>query len=154
MIATLRQMFPDCAIGFSDHSPGWAMDVAALTLGAALIEKTITLERTRRAPEHIMSLEPQEMRAFVETIRAVEGAMGRPRRSMGPDELERRQRARRSAFLAEEAKKGQWLQSLAIIWRRPGCGIAPPDYEKLTDARLIHDLPAGHMINQTDLEFK
>src|SRR6185369_17740031 len=85
MITTLRQMFPDCAIGFSDHSPGGAMDIAALALGAALIEKTITLDRTRRAPEHIMSLEPQDMRDFVAIIRAVEAAMGRPRRTMGPE---------------------------------------------------------------------
>ena len=69
IIQTMRQMFP-FPIAFSDHTPGATMDIAAVAVGANLVEKTITLDRTTRSIEHIMSLEPQDMAAFVQSIAA------------------------------------------------------------------------------------
>ena len=102
-------MFP-YPIAYSDHTPGWDMDIAAVALGVDLIEKSITSDRTIRSVEHIFSLEPSDMAAFIRTIRDVETAMGRNRRMMFPAELERRATVRRSAHLKASVKAGTLLQ--------------------------------------------
>lgn len=152
VVRTLKQMFP-YPIAYSDHTPGWEMDVAAVALGADLVEKTITMDRTTRGIEHIMSLEPREMAAFVRTVRDVERAMGSSRRVMQPAEIAKRRAVRRSAFLAAPAKRGVRLRDLAVEFRRPGDGIAPDRYEDLLDAVLRRDLAAGHRLALEDLEW-
>lgn len=81
VLTTLKQMF-DYPVAFSDHNPGAAMDIAAAALGVNMLEKTITLDKTIKSPEHIMSLEPDEVLNFVQTIRNVETALGTKRRFM------------------------------------------------------------------------
>jgi sialic acid synthase SpsE len=106
IIPTLKRMFPSLPIGFSDHTPGRDMDVAAVALGANLVEKTITLDRSQRSPEHMFSLEGvKEMTEFVQAIRDVERAMGSNRRYMTAKEREKRKAGRRSLYDGE--------------WRRP-----------------------------------
>jgi N,N'-diacetyllegionaminate synthase len=151
IIETLRQMFP-YPVAFSDHTPGATMDIAAVAVGANLVEKTISLDRTTRSVEHVMSLEPPEMKEFVTTIAELERAMGSPRRIMHAAEHKRRLAIRRSAFLDGPAKAGQRLQDAKVMFRRPGYGIAPDVYETLTEARFRRDLPRGHMVVATDLE--
>ncbi len=119
IIQTLKKMFP-YPVAFSDHTPGWEMDVAAIAMGANLVEKTITEDRMTRSIEHIFSLEPVDMKAFVRVIRDVETAMGSPRRILHPEEIERRRAIRRSAFLAKPARAGQTPAELDIDFRRPG----------------------------------
>jgi N,N'-diacetyllegionaminate synthase len=150
VITTLQQMFP-YPIAYSDHTPGWDMDIAAVTLGASLVEKTITLDCTTRAVEHIMSLEPPEMRTFIRAIRDLETALGSPRRVMHADEIKRRQNVRRSMYLKAEAKAGMRLADAAIDFRRPGFGIGPEMYDTLADRRFKSDLPAGHLLALADL---
>lgn len=150
IISTMRQMFP-YPIAFSDHSAGATMDIAAIAIGANLVEKTITLDRTTRSIEHIMSLEPEDMQGFVETVRAVERAMGQPRRIMHPEEMKRRMAVRRSAFLTAPVSAGQSLASAEVTFRRPGYGIGPDTFEQLQDVTFRHDLPAGHMLMASDL---
>jgi len=150
IIPTLKRMFPYPA-AFSDHTPGRDMDVAALALGANLLEKTITEDRMTRSVEHVFSLEPQDMRGFIQTIRDVEAALGSNRRILHPAELEKRKRIRRSVYLQHEGRAGQKLRDVAVEFRRPGFGIAPDRYEELLDATLTHDLPAGHRLSLHDL---
>ena len=150
IIPTLKRLFP-YPIAYSDHTPGSDMDVAAVALGANLVEKTISEDRTIRSIEHVMSLEPGEMEAFVRTIREVEQALGAPRRILHPEERARRQAIRRSVFLEKDADKGSRLGDLAVAFRRPGTGISPDAYEGLLDARLRSDLPQGHRLSLTDL---
>ena len=85
IIQTLKKMFP-YPIAFSDHTPGNEMDIAAVVFGANMVEKTITRERMRPSVEHIMSIEPKEMKDFVRTIRELEKALGSGRRIMHNDE--------------------------------------------------------------------
>ena len=151
IITTLRQMFP-YPVAFSDHTPGAIMDIAAVALGANLVEKTITLDRTARSVEHIMSLEPAEMAQFVQTIADLERAMGTPRRIMHESERTRRLAIRRSAFLVAAAKSGERLHDAKVMFRRPGFGLPPDQYETLPDARFRKDCPAGHMVTIVDLE--
>ena len=127
------------------------MDVAAVALGAKMVEKTITLDRTTRSCEHIFSLEPGEMDGFVRIIRDVETAIGNPRRILHPEERARRVNIRRAAFLPNGGRAGDRLGDLEAEFRRPGEGIAPDLYEALAEQRLAADLPAGHKLRFEDL---
>jgi sialic acid synthase SpsE len=151
LIPTLKRLFP-YPVGFSDHTPGWDMDIAAVALGADLVEKTITEDKTTRSVEHIMSLELAEMKAFVRKIKEVEIALGQCRRILLPDELEKRKAIRRSAFLKRPVLKGQLVSSTEIEFRRPGYGISPKEFEKVQEEVFSRDLPAGHMIRFQDLK--
>lgn len=142
MLPSLKQLFA-CPVAFSDHTPGWEMDVAAVALGANLVEKTITEDRTIRSVEHIMSLEPDEMRQFVETIRSVETALGQTRRILSDTEKRNRIRVRRSVYLVEPVKAGQRLADARVQFLRPGFGLAPDQYEAMLEYRFRVDLPAG-----------
>lgn len=152
IIPTLQRLFP-FPVAFSDHTPGWVMDVAAVALGAKLVEKTITEDRTTRSVEHVMSLEPAEMAEFVSTIREVETALGQPRRVLHPAEREKRESLRRSIFLAAPARAGERLDAVAVEFRRPGHGIPVDRYAEFGAARLRRDLPAGHRLAMGDLDF-
>lgn len=151
IIQTLRQMFP-YPVAFSDHTPGAVMDIAAVAAGANLVEKTITLDRMARSVEHVMSIEPPEMAQFVKTIADVERAMGVPRRILHAAEEKRRSAIRRSVFMDKPGKVGDRLHDCKVMFRRPGYGLGPDQYERMTEARLRHDLPAGHMVVMSDLE--
>jgi N,N'-diacetyllegionaminate synthase len=151
IIETMRQMFP-FPIAFSDHTPGATMDIAAVAMGASLVEKTITLDRMTRSIEHIMSLEPQHMAQFVQTIADVERAMGTPRRILHDAERKRRFAIRRSVFLESPVKAGDELGKAKVVFRRPGFGLGPDQYEQSSGARFRHDLPAGHRVSAGDLE--
>lgn len=150
IITTLKQMFP-FPIAFSDHSPGHDMDVAALAMGANLLEKTITEDRTTRSVEHLFSLEQEEARHFVDTMRLIELALGNPLRKMHPDELVNRKRVRRSAYLRKNAKMGSQLSAADVDFRRPCIGISPDQYEQLVGHVLVRDMAAGAVITASDL---
>jgi sialic acid synthase SpsE len=138
-------------IAFSDHTPGWEMDIAAISMGANIIEKTITLDRTTRSCEHIMSLEPPEMKVFVKVIREVEIAFGKSRRVMSAEELERRDAIRRGAFLTRGVSAGERLERKDLDFRRPGHGIRPDEIQYFLGMRFARDLENDHMLTQEDL---
>jgi sialic acid synthase SpsE len=149
-IPTLKRMFA-YPVAFSDHTPGDEMDIAAIALGANLLEKTITEDRMTRSVEHVFSLEPNEMKKFVQTIREVECALGKPRRELHEEEIIKRDAIRRSVYLKKSARAGTKLSECEIEFRRPGYGISPDRYETLVDKRLKHDLEANHRIDISDL---
>ncbi len=142
MLKTLKVMF-GVPVAYSDHTPGVDMDVAAVALGANLVEKTITLDRTTRSVEHVMSLEPKDMKAFVNTIRDVERAMGGSRRVLTPEEYANRDKVRRSAILKEPVKAGQKLTDANVYFSRPGFGLRPDQYEEMLSFEFIEDVNAG-----------
>lgn len=150
MITTIKQMFPYPA-AFSDHTPGWHMDVAAVALGANLIEKTITKDRCTPSVEHIFSLEEDDAKEFVRIIREVETGLGSSRRSLHPSQRQSRNKIRRSAFLTADVKKGEKLSEVNIEYRRPGDGIAPDYLDDLNDLTFSNDLKAGHKLAMSDL---
>ena len=127
------------------------MDVAAVALGANLVEKTITEDRTTPSVEHIMSLEPDEMASFVQTIRDLEVAMGQSRRIMSGVEKKKRLNVRRSLILDQDVKKGQSLSEVKVKFQRPGYGIAPDKYETMLDMKFCDDLPREHVVSLHDL---
>lgn len=150
MIKTLKQLFP-YPIAFSDHTPGWEMDVAAVALGANLLEKTISEDRTTRSVEHVFSLEPHEMKQFIHVIRDVETALGSYRRSLHAEELQKRQRVRRSVWIKNGAKEGQRLRDVEVEFRRPGFGITPDRYEEMLEMVFTNTIQPNTQLNLSDL---
>jgi N,N'-diacetyllegionaminate synthase len=150
IIPTLKDKFK-CPAAFSDHTPGWEMDVAAVALGANLVEKTITEDRTTRSVEHVMSLEPSDMSDFVRVIRDTETALGQSERILAPEELERRKAIRRSLHLTSAVSAGMSLRDASYEFRRPGTGVEPDRYEIFLDYVFQTDLPAGHRLQENEL---
>lgn len=151
VIGTLKRMF-DYPIAFSDHSPGWEMDIAAVALGANLVEKTITLDSTTRSVEHIMSLEPQEMRAFVQLMRELPLVLGLRRRLMGPEERRKSMSMRRSIFAKRDIIPGETIVEDMLDYRRPGYGIPPSHAEQVLGLTCQRPVQVGGMIRWGDLE--
>jgi sialic acid synthase SpsE len=150
MIQTLKQMFP-FPVAFSDHTPGWDMDIAAVALGADLLEKTITLDRCKRSVEHMFSLEGAEMSAFVRAIRDVETALGEPRRRFSDEERQKRLATRRSIFLSRPKRAGERIGLDDLDFRRPGYGIPPTEVDRLVGQTAARDLVEGTMLNWADV---
>lgn len=150
MIPSLKTTF-GCPAAYSDHTPGWEMDIAAVAIGANLVEKTITEDRCTRSVEHIMSLEPPEMKDFIRAIREVEEAMGSTRRILSIDEKKKRLGIRRSVYLEKDVEAGQRLGDAVVSFKRPGYGISPEVYETLIDLRFRTGLPVGHRLTIQDL---
>ncbi|MGR2736820.1 N-acetylneuraminate synthase family protein [Billgrantia sp. Q4P2] len=149
MLPALKKLF-NCPVAYSDHTPGELMDVAAIALGANLVEKTITEDRTTRSVEHIMSLEPDEMASFVRTIRDVERAMGSTRRVMSDEEKIKRLNIRRSLILDEDVEAGSKLKDVKYKFKRPGFGIAPDEYEAFLESEFKKGLSKGHVVMLED----
>jgi sialic acid synthase SpsE len=143
-----------CPVAFSDHTPGWDMDIAAVALGANLIEKTITEDRTQRSPEHVMSLEPSDAGGFVKAIRELEIAMGSNRRTMTKEEKSARALRRRSAIAMNNYPAGTPLDQMALDYARPGNGLAPDEVEKMNGAYLSEGIAAGALLTLQHLRFR
>jgi len=151
VISTLRKTFR-YPIAFSDHSTGHDMDIAAVSLGASMVEKTITLDRTIRSPEHIMSLEPDEAADFVRRIRDLEKALGNSRRLLTTEEKEKRMIARRSLFAAVDLQAGQILLQKMVKYSRPGDGIAADQDKLVLGRRLKHNISKNTKLQFSDFE--
>lgn len=136
ILEVYRRIFP-YPIGFSDHSPGFEMNVAALALGADFIEKTITFDKNAPGPEHIMSLGPDELGAFVACLRQVEQALGDPYvRILDEAGKQAMLKGRRSVVMTRAAKAGEVLIEAMLTYKRPGYGI-PPELAPLVLGRKL-----------------
>ncbi|MEM7549079.1 MAG: N-acetylneuraminate synthase family protein [Bacteroidota bacterium] len=143
MIPTLKSMFPKHGIAFSDHSPGWEMDIAAVALGADMVEKTITLDRTTKSCEHSFSLEPIDAKKFVESIREVEKAMGDSRRTIPKDLRKNRLKTRRSPYALKDVSEGSVIQEGDFELKRPGFGVTSDDFKFMIGKKLSKTVKAG-----------
>ena len=141
VIGSLKAMF-DFPIAFSDHSPGWEFDIAAVALGANLVEKTITEDRMTPSVEHVMSIEPGDMAKFVRIIRDVEGGLGNTRRLMTKPERAKRDAMRRSAYVRHPLAAGHVLAETDLDFRRPGYGIPPDEADRIVGMMLTKDVDA------------
>lgn len=138
-------------VGYSDHTKGTAISVAAVALGATVIEKHFTIDTRMAGPDHSASLDPQELAAMVASIRAVEQAMGSATKAPTASELPIRDLVRRSATLARDIAAGEMLQATDIVLLRPGTGIAPADIDRACGKRTLRNLAAGATLHWSDL---
>ena len=122
-ILGLRETFPNYPIGFSDHSHGVEMAVAATALGAALIEKHLTLDRTKIGMDNQMATEPEEMKQMVDCCIRTQIAMGNKERVVREAEQEQMKKMRRSVIVTRDIKAGEILQLADLDAKRPGTGI-------------------------------
>ena len=146
MLGTLKQMFPKYGIAFSDHSPGWDMDIAAVALGADMVEKTITLDRTTKSCEHSFSIEPDQAIRFVKSIRAVEKALGDSRRTIPTDVKQSRKKARRSPYALKELQIGETIRLEDFEFKRPGFGITSEEFDYFIGKQVSKPIPKGGAI--------
>ena len=140
------------SVGYSDHTNGIEIPVAAVALGATIIEKHFTLDRSLPGPDHKASLEPSELKAMVSAIRNVEMAVaGSGLKEPSAGELQNINVARKSIHLSKAHKKGTILNSDSLIMKRPGDGISPMEYEKVVGKKVNTDLPYDHKLIWEDL---
>lgn len=115
-------------VGLSDHTQGINTAIAAAALGAKVIEKHFTINRTLPGPDHQASLEPSELRSLVKAIREIESALGNPEKVPAPIEMENRVIARKSLVASREIKIGEIFTENNIAIKRPGNGVSPMEY--------------------------
>lgn len=147
---TLAQTF-GTRVGYSDHTLGIEVPIAAVALGAMVIEKHITLDRGLPGPDHRASLEPAELTAMVRSIRNIEQALGSPIKEPSPSELPNRAIARKSIHLKNPTPAGRAITIDDLIMLRPGDGISPMQLDQVIGRSLKSDLPAGHKLSPADL---
>lgn len=148
---TLKQAF-GFPVGYSDHTPGNEIAVAAVALGAGIIEKHLTLDRSDAGPDHAASLDPREFTDLVTAIRNVESALGDGRKRPASCELGNTRVARKSLVAAVDLEKGHRLTSDDIRVKRPGDGIPPKHRDLLVGFRLRRVLSAESVIRWDDLK--
>lgn len=139
-------------VGYSDHTLGLAVSVAAVAMGAQVIEKHFTLDREAEGPDHRASLKPDELKELVRQIRDVEAALGSPIKQPTQSELQVRAVARRSVTTAKAIQQGQLLQLSDLVLLRPGSGIAPKDMYSLVGRVASKDIPEGSTLFWSDIQ--
>lgn len=150
-IKTLQKEF-DVPIGFSDHSPGIELPIAAIALGACVVEKHFTLDKNLEGPDHKASLNPKEFKAMVDAIRNVEVAMGDGVRKFSENELEIKKVARKSIVLNQDVSKDMIIERVMLSIKRPGTGIPPKFIDDVVGKKLIKDLKANNVLKWDYLE--
>jgi N-acetylneuraminate synthase/N,N'-diacetyllegionaminate synthase len=150
-IDTLRAAF-GVPVGYSDHCLGEDASLAAVARGACVLERHLTLDRTRRGPDHAMSLEPAELRELIGKVRRMEAALGDGSKAPQPSEHDVRTVARRSIVAARALDAGETLTAAALAIKRPGGGLAPARLSELIGSRLVRPLGADEQLTEAHLE--
>lgn len=133
-------------VGFSDHTRGIEVPIAAAALGADVVEKHFTLSRSLPGPDHKASLEPQELKAMVKAIRNVSEALGDGRKRVTPSEAANRDVARKSIVASRPIKRGELLSEENMTAKRPGGGISPMRWKEVEGTAAIRDFKIDEMI--------
>jgi N,N'-diacetyllegionaminate synthase len=142
---TLRQAF-DVAVGYSDHTEGIAIAIAAVALGASVIEKHFTLDRALPGPDHKASLEPDELKAMITAIRNIEQALGDGRKRPSPSERKNVAVARKSLVAARPIRAGETFDATNLTAKRPGNGLSPMRWDEVIGRRASRDFSQDELI--------
>ena len=141
----LRSMHPGM-VGYSDHTTGIEVPVAAVAMGAEIIEKHFTLDKSLPGPDHRASLDTAELRAMVNAIRNIELAIGDGEKHVSDSERPNIEIARKSIIAARDIKTGEILTEENLTVKRPGNGISPMRWDEVVGSRAIRDFKADHLI--------
>ena len=133
-------------VGYSDHTLGIEIALAAVARGATVIEKHFTLDRGLPGPDHAASLEPDELTQMVRGIRNVEQALGSTIKSPAPAEMGNRPVARRSLVAARAIRRGEPIETSSLAFKRPGTGISPMDCWDVAGCRAVRDFAPDDLI--------
>ena len=138
-------------VGYSDHTLGIDVGVAAVALGACVLEKHLTLDRTRIGMDNQMAIEPEGMALLVRNCQNVQIALGDTRRILHPAEMEQRNNMRRSIVTARDLKAGTKLRAEDFDFKRPGTGLPPKKISKLIGKTLLRDIEGSTQITEADI---
>lgn len=138
------------AVGYSDHTPGIEVPIAAVALGATVIEKHFTLDRLLEGPDHLASLEPDELRHMIRAIRHIELALGDGIKQPTPSEQKNIAVARKSIHLAGSLSAGHVLTADDLVMKRPGSGISPMQADTVVGRELARDVSVDHLLRWED----
>ena len=133
-------------VGYSDHTTGIEIPIAAVAMGATVIEKHFTLDREMEGPDHKASLEPEELKKMIESIRNVEVAMGNGEKRPAFSEIENICIARKSIIANKRIKKGEYFTTENITTKRPGNGISPMYWNEILGQVAIRDFEEDELI--------
>lgn len=152
-IQTLQNAF-GIDIGYSDHTEGIEVSIAAVALGATVIEKHFTLDKTLPGPDHAASLDPLELRNLVEQIRNVEKAIsGNGRKTPQSSEHEVKKVVRKGIYLSKAVKTGETLGPQHLHFKRPVKNISADMVDLILNQKVKTDLPAGHCLDLGNFSF-
>lgn len=133
-------------VGYSDHTKGIEVPIAAVALGAEIIEKHFTLDRNMEGPDHKASLEPNELKAMVSAIRNIELALGEGHKTISESERKNIAVARKSIVAAKDIKAGEIFTENNLAVKRPGNGISPMDWENVIGKTAKKDFAEDELI--------
>ncbi len=133
-------------IGYSDHTLGIEVPIAAVAMGAQVIEKHFTLDKTMEGPDHRASLEPDELKAMVKAIRNIEKALGSGIKKTSLSEKPNMEVARKSIVAAREIKKGEVLSEDNLAVKRPGNGLSPMRWDEIVGTNASRDYRQDELI--------
>jgi len=133
-------------VGYSDHTLGIEIPIAAVAMGASIVEKHFTLDRTMSGPDHKASLEPSELKDMVTSIRHVEEALGNGEKAVRASERENLAVARKSIVAARHIAAGELLDADNLTVKRPGTGISPMRWDEVLGTRAKRDFEEDELI--------
>lgn len=149
-IVTLERAF-DVPVGFSDHTLGTAIPLAAIALGACIIEKHFTLNKAMEGWDHAISADPSELKVIVREGRNVFTALGSTVRKVSEAEMEKRKAFRRRIVVKRAMRKGEKLQLKDLDYKRPGTGIHPHEFAYVVGRSLVRDMLPDEELEWSDL---
>lgn len=142
---TLKECF-GVKVGYSDHTQGIEVPIAAVAMGAEIIEKHFTMDRRMKGPDHIASIEPDELREMVKSIRNIEKAIGDGKKKVTESEKKNIEIARRSIVAARDIKKGEIYSEENLIVKRPGNGVSPMLWDNVIGLQAKRDFCEDELI--------
>ena len=148
-ITMLRKKFKNIPIGYSDHSIGSLLPIAAVSLGACLIEKHFTLDNKKIGMDNQMATEPDSMKKLISDSLITFDALGSEKRKLSKNEFSQRKKMRRSIFTKKLIKKNEIITIKKIIFRRPGTGISPDKIFKILGKKAKKDLKEGSLFKMS-----
>jgi len=134
------------AVGYSDHTIGIEVDIAAVAMGASIIEKHFTLNKAMEGPDHKASLEPEELKAMVSAIRNIEKALGSNEKILSPSEEVNINIVRKSIVASCPIRKGELLSADNITTKRPGTGLSPMKWDEIVGTIASKDYQSDELI--------
>ncbi len=149
-ILTLRNQF-DLLVGYSDHSQGINVPLAAAVLGAVALEKHFTLDKSAAGPDHKVSMDPQDLRCLIQSLREIESALGDGRKRPTPEEAKTRIFSRRSIVATVDIHTQEMVAPWMLSCKRPGGGIEPKEFERVIGMRARHNISRDAMVRWSDL---